>query len=196
MKRGQILVQGEKTLLKEIRECTEREPEVMKALENLTKAPIQLRRGLEEWNMEDGLVMFRGLVYVPNNKEIHRKILELFHDSPAAGHPGCAKTLELASRNYWWPQIAKYVNDFIDGCERCKQTKVFLAKTHGPLKPNEIPEGPGQIITCDLIVDLPLSEGFDSIFVVVDRYTKQTHLIPTTKDVDVEGIAKIFLNHV
>jgi hypothetical protein len=43
MKRGQILVQGEKTLLKEIRECTEREPEVMKALENLTKAPIQLR---------------------------------------------------------------------------------------------------------------------------------------------------------
>jgi hypothetical protein len=41
-----------------------------------------------------------------------------------------------------------------------------------------------------------LSEGFDSIFVVVDRYTKQTHLIPTTKDVDAEGIAKIFLNHV
>jgi hypothetical protein len=140
--------------------------------------------------------MFRGLVYIPNNKEICHKILELFHDSPAAGHPGRAKTLELVSRNYWWPQIAKYVNDFVDGCERCKQTKVFPAKTHGPLKPNKIPEGPWQTITCDLIVDLPLSEGFDSIFVVVDRYTKQTHLIPTTKDIDAEGIAKIFLNHV
>jgi hypothetical protein len=196
MKRGQILVQGEKTLLKEIRECTEREPEVMQALKNLTKAPIQLRRGLEEWNTEDGLVMFRGLVYIPNNKEIWRKILELFHDSPAAGHPGRAKTLELVSRNYWWPQIAKYVNDFVDGCEKCKSTKVFPVKAHGPLKPNKIPEGPWQTITCDLIVDLPLSEGFDSIFVVVDRYTKQTHLIPTTKDVDAEGIAKIFLNHV
>jgi hypothetical protein len=96
-RRGQVLVQGEKTLLKEIRECTEREPEVMQALENLKKAPIQLRRGLEEWNMEDGLVMFRGLVYVPNNKEIRQKILKLFHDSPAAGHPGRAKTLELVS---------------------------------------------------------------------------------------------------
>jgi hypothetical protein len=196
MKRGQILVQGEKTLLKEIRECTEREPKVMQALKNLTKAPIQLRRGLEEWNTEDGLVMFRGLVYVPNNKEIRCKILELFHDSPAAGHPGHAKTLELVSRNYWWPQIAKYVNDFVDECEKCKSTKVFPAKTHGPLKLNKIPEGPWQTITCDLIIDLPLSEGFDSIFVVVDRYTKQTHLIPTTKDVDAEGIAKIFLNHV
>jgi hypothetical protein len=52
------------------------------------------------------------------------------------------------------------------------------------------------MITCDLIVDLPVSKGFDSIFVVIDRYTKQTHLIPTNKDVDAEGIAKIFLNHV
>jgi hypothetical protein len=59
----------------------------MQALENLKKAPVQLHQGLEEWNMEDGLVMFRGLVYIPNNKEICRKILKLFHDSPAAGHP-------------------------------------------------------------------------------------------------------------
>jgi hypothetical protein len=42
MRRGQVLVQGEKTLLKEIRECTEQEPEVMQALENLKKALIQL----------------------------------------------------------------------------------------------------------------------------------------------------------
>jgi hypothetical protein len=182
--------------LKEIRECTEREPEVMQALENLKKAPVQLRRGLEEWNTEDGLVMFRGLVYVPNNKKIRRKILELFHDSPAAGYPGRAKTLELVSRNYWWPQISKYVNDFIDGCDRCKSSKTYPVKPHGPLKPNEIPEGPWQMITCDLIIDLPVSEGFDSIFVVIDRYTKKTHLIPTNKDVDAEGIVKIFLNHV
>jgi len=71
--------------------------------------------------------------------------------------------------------------------------KTYPAKPHGPLKPNKILEGPWQTITCDLIIDLPVSEGFDSIFVVIDRYTKQTHLIP---DVDAEGIAKIFLNHV
>lgn len=43
-----------------------------------------------------------------------------------------------------------------------------------------------------------MSEEFDSIFIVVNQYTKQTHLIPTTKDVDADriAIAKVFLNYV
>ena len=185
-----------KHLLQKIRKCTEREPEVAKALETLKAAPVQLRRGIEEWNVEDGLVLFRGLVYVPNDKEIRREILELFHDSPPAGHPGRAKTLELISRNYWWPSMTKYVHDYVDGCDRCKQTKVLPSRPTGPLQPNEVPEGPWQTITCDLIVDLPKSEGCDSIFVVVDRFSKQAHFIPTTKDVDSKGISELFLKNV
>jgi hypothetical protein len=69
-------------------------------------------------------------------------------------------------------------------------------KPHDPLKPNKIPEGPWQIISCDLIVDLPKSEEKDSIFVVVDRFTKQAHFIPTMKDVDAKGISTLFLKDV
>ena len=127
-----------------------------------------MHRGIEEWNTEEGLVLFRGLVYIPNDKEIRRRVLKLFHDSPTAGHPGQAKTLELVSQNYWWPQMAKWVNDYVNGCEHCKQTKVLPTKPHSPLKPNEVPDAPWQQITCDLIVDLPKSEGCDSIFVIVN----------------------------
>jgi hypothetical protein len=116
-KRGHILIEGEQSLLKRIRNSTDLDPEVQSAIKTLKKAPVQLCRGIEEWNVEDKLILFRGLVYVPNDKEIRRTILEIFHDSPAAGHPGRAKTLELVSRNYWWPQMQKWVNDYVEGCE-------------------------------------------------------------------------------
>lgn len=48
----------------------------------------------------------------------------------------------------------------------------------------------------DLIVDLPPSDGFDSIMVVVDRFTKQCHLAPTVKTASAETIADLFLQNV
>jgi len=92
--------------------------------------------------------------------------------------------------------MQKWVNDYVTGCERCKKTKVIPRKSQGLLKPNEIPKGPWQTVTCDLITDLPISEGMDSIFIVVDRFSKQAHFIPTTKDVSAKGIAELFLRNV
>jgi hypothetical protein len=103
-KRGHILIEGEQSLLKRIRNSTDLDPEVQSAIETLKMAPVQLHKGIEEWNIEDKLVLFRGLVYIPNDKEICRAILEIFHDSPAAGHSGRAKTLELVSRTIGGPR--------------------------------------------------------------------------------------------
>jgi len=69
--------------------------------------------------------------------------------------------------------------------------KVLPRKPQGSLKPNEIPEGPWQTITRNLITNLSMSEEMDSIFVIVD--TKQAHFIPTTKDITAKGIAELFL---
>src|SRR5690606_7078324 len=48
----------------------------------------------------------------------------------------------------------------------------------------------------DFIVKLPNSEGFDAIYVVVDRLTKMAHFIPTTSDVDAEGTARLFRDNI
>jgi transposase InsO family protein len=49
----------------------------------------------------------------------------------------------------------------------------------------------------DFITDLPLTQaGFNSIWVVVDRLTKRTHFTPTTKNVDAQGVAKLFIDHI
>jgi hypothetical protein len=61
-----------------------------------------------EWSESDGLLMFCGKVYVPKDRELRHCIVKQHHDMHIAGHAGRFKTLELVSRNYWWPQMSCY----------------------------------------------------------------------------------------
>jgi hypothetical protein len=64
------------------------------------KAPSPRLAG---WQISDGLLLFRGKIVVPQNKDLHRQIMEQHHDTQVAGHTGCFKMLELIFQNYWWP---------------------------------------------------------------------------------------------
>lgn len=66
----------------------------------------------------------------------------------------------------------------------------------GPLQPNSVPEAPWQEVTCDFITQLPPSDNYDAIFVVVDRLTKQVHFAPTRSDVTAEQTAELFIHNV
>ena len=48
----------------------------------------------------------------------------------------------------------------------------------------------------DFITDLPLSDGFDSIMVTVDRQTKMSHFIPCCKTITAEQTAHLFIQNV
>src|SRR6201999_284272 len=48
----------------------------------------------------------------------------------------------------------------------------------------------------DFITDLPKSDSFDTILVIVDRLTKMALFIPTTKSVTAEQFADLFILHV
>jgi hypothetical protein len=53
-----------------------------------------------EWSESDGLLMFHGKIYVPNDRDLRCHIIEQHHDTRIARHAGCFKTLELVARNY------------------------------------------------------------------------------------------------
>jgi len=65
-------------------------------------------------------------------------------------------------------------------------------KKAGELHPLEIPQGPWQEISIDIIGLLPKSKGMDAIVVIVDRFTKMIRLKATTMNISLEGIAKIY----
>ena len=150
----------------------------------------------EEWSHEQDLILFRGKVYVLKDDDLRRQIVHNHCDSPVAGHPGRWKTLELVSRNYWWPGISRYVAKYVKGCDRCNRTKTFPAKPSGQLVPTQIPKRVWEIMTVDLITGLPESQGYNAIMVTVDRLSKLVHAIPTNDTVTSEGIARLFRDHV
>jgi hypothetical protein len=63
--------------------------EVSKALENILKnGPRSLTKGLEDWNLEDGVILHRGHVYIPKDNDLRHDTMKQYHDHPATGHPG------------------------------------------------------------------------------------------------------------
>src|SRR4051812_3575372 len=48
----------------------------------------------------------------------------------------------------------------------------------------------------DFITDLPLSDGFDTVMVIVERMTKMSHFIPSHKTITAEQTADLFIHHV
>ena len=84
---GLQLVGEEKDILKEIRCGMDREDQeevVVKAVKELKKSPVKSIQS-SEWSMENGLLYYRGKVYVPG-PELGCRIVALCHDSKLAGH--------------------------------------------------------------------------------------------------------------
>ena len=164
--------------------------QIIKDLKNLP-IPTKAKADKEEWEVKDGLAYRGGLVVVAD-ATVKRKVLELFHDSPIAGHPGQQKTRELISRDFFWYKMTEDVNKYVNGCRKCQQTKIFPAKPQGELYPNKIPTKPFQIISVDFLTDLPPSQGYDAMMIVVDLHSKRVYTIPCHKTITSEGSARLF----
>jgi hypothetical protein len=172
----------------------------VKALEALkqTGTPL-IKSDLSDWKFEEGLLFFKSRCYVPPDVDLRWQIVKRYHDTKLAGHPGQWGTQNLVSREYWWPGMGVFIKQYVDGCATCQQMKV---NTH-PTKPGLMPiptvkdTRPFSRITCDFITDLPESNGFDSLMVVVDYgLTKGVIAIPCTKKIDTIGTANFILEHV
>jgi hypothetical protein len=148
----------------------------------------------KNWTWSEGLLLYRSLIYVPPSLRL--ELLIQHHDDTLAGHFGQAKTLELMSRNYYFPGMRLYINNYIETCDICARGKTTRHPKHGELAPLPVPDAPWRGITCDFITDLPTSEGHDSILVFVDRLTKMAHYIPCQKTTDAPGFARLFLKNI
>jgi hypothetical protein len=104
--------------------------------------------------------------------------------------------MELVFQDYWWPQLWKYVKEFVTSCDVCVRAKNLRHRPHGLLQPLSTPASPWFSISMDFITDLPPSSSYDSILVVVDHLTKMTHFILCTKTITSKGTSKLFLDHV
>jgi len=155
-----------------------------------------IKRKLNNFSFKNNFILFQNLIYIPDIIELKLKLLQMYHDSPTAGHFGRSKTLELISRNYFWPKMRNFINNYISSCEQCSRCKVLRHKPYGYLQPLPIPTKPWQAISIDFIVKLPISNNYIAILVIVDRFTKMAYFIPTVNEIDAKNTAKLFLNNI
>jgi len=84
----------------------------------------------------------------------------------------------------------------VDRCNACQRYKNRSKVPAGKLMPNTIPEKPWGHISADFITKLPLAQRYDAILVICDHFSKMVHFIATTEKTLVEGLTKLFRDHV
>jgi len=104
--------------------------------------------------------------------------------------------MELVTRNYWWLGVTKDVRKYVDGCDACQRYKNRSKAPVGKLMPNAIPEKPWSHILANFITKLLLAQGYNSILVVCNQFSKMAHFIATTEKTLTEDLAKLFLDHI
>jgi len=184
----------EGNLKERIKKAQEGNEKVVKAVEELKRAGIKTLKD-EEWEIEDRIVIKEERIYVLE-EELRGEIIHLHHDTPVEGHGGRWKTAELVARNYWWPGLTKEVGKYVEGCDACQRHKNQSEAPAGKLMPNVIPEKPWSHILADFITKLPLAQGYNTVLVVCDRFSKMAHFIATMEKTSVEGLARLFRDHV
>ena len=140
------------------------------------KDPSPKDRKVKELSCENNLLYRRNLLWVP--KGLVQKIMETEHDTKVAGHMGQDKTIELIRRNFWRTKMKERIIDFVRSCPECQQNKASRHQPYGLSSPLELPYAPWQSIAMDLITELPVSEGCDQLWVIIDRFTNVAHFLP------------------
>jgi hypothetical protein len=160
------------------------------------------RRWILSWEDRDGLLRYKGNVYIPSGDRLKLELLRDHHDDPLAGHFGVHRTHELLQRQFYWPSMMGFIRDYCWTCDIYQRAKAPRHKAYGKLESLPIPGRPWTDIAMDFITDLPASKRrhgstvYDSILVIVDRFTKAAHYIPVRKTIDAPELAEVFIEAV
>ena len=100
------------------------------------------------------------------------------------GHFGVLKTYKILLEHFYWPNIKRDVIRICNACVKCRVVK-STSHPHGLYTLLPVPLAPWTDISIDFVLGLQRTQrGFDSVFVVVDRFSKMAHFIPCRKSDD------------
>ena len=118
-------------------------------------------------------------------------LIEENHSGGLARDFGIDKTWSFLKEKYYWPQMYKDVHKFVK-IYGVFQVAKGVSQNTLLYTPIIVPEKPWTDINIDFVLGLPkIVKGYDSIFFVVDRFSKMAHFIPCRKIMILRILLKI-----
>ncbi|GJX39830.1 putative reverse transcriptase domain-containing protein [Tanacetum coccineum] len=98
---------------------------------------------------------------------------------------------------YWWPNMKADIATYVNKCLTCAKVKAEHQRPSGLLVQPKIPEWKWDNITMDFVTKLPkTSQGYDTIWVIVDRLTKSAIFTPMRETDPLDKLARLYLKEV
>ncbi|GJR33547.1 putative reverse transcriptase domain-containing protein [Tanacetum coccineum] len=153
-------------------------------LENLEKEDVggMIRKDIPKERLEpraDGTLCLNGRSWLPCYGDLRSMVMHESHKSKYFIHPSSKKMYQDMKKLYWWPNMKADIATYVSKWLTCAKVKAEHQRPLGLLVQPEIPEWKWDNITMDFITKFPKSsQGFDTIWVIVDRLTKSAHFLP------------------
>ncbi|MCH86039.1 hypothetical protein A2U01_0006893, partial [Trifolium medium] len=144
------------------------------------------------YKVQNDLLFFNNKLFIPAASPFKELLLEEFHSTLTVGHGGIEKTFGRLKENFYWVGMKNDVINFVNACLVCQQTKTPTHLPYGPLQPLPIPNEVWEDISMDFIIGLPPSQGYTTIFVVVDSLSKAAHFGTLYTNFTASKVADLF----
>nr|GEV07598.1 putative reverse transcriptase domain-containing protein [Tanacetum cinerariifolium] len=167
-------------------------------LENLSVEDVRgmIRKDLPKEKLEphtDGTLCLNNKSWVPCFGDLRALIMRESYKSKYSIHPGSNKIYQNLKQLYWWPNMKVNIVTYVGKCLTCSKVKAEHQKPFGLLVQLEIPKWKWEKITMDFITKLPkTTNGYDTIWVIIDRLTKSTHFLPIRENDPMEKLMRLF----
>nr|GEV78720.1 putative reverse transcriptase domain-containing protein [Tanacetum cinerariifolium] len=145
----------------------------------------------------DGTLCLNGRSWLPYYGDLRSVIMHESCKSKYYIHPGSDKMYKDMKNLYWWPNMKANIATYVSKCLTCVRVKAKHQRPSGLLVQPAIPEWKWDNITMDFIRKLPKSsQGFDTIWVIVDRLTKLAHFLPIRENDPLDKLERLYLNKI
>ncbi|GKD88909.1 putative reverse transcriptase domain-containing protein, partial [Tanacetum coccineum] len=170
--------------------------------ENLEKEDVggMIRKDIPNERLKpraDGTLCLNGRSWLPCYGDLRSVVMHESHKSKYSIHPGSEKMYQDMKKLYWWPNMKADITTYVSKCLTCAKVKAEHQRPSGLLVQPAIPERKWDNIMMDFITKLPKSsQGFDTIWVIVDRLTKSAHFLPIKENGPLDKLARLYLNRI
>ncbi|GJS55335.1 putative reverse transcriptase domain-containing protein [Tanacetum coccineum] len=158
------------------------------------------KKAIREQKLEpraDGTLCLNGRSWLPCYGDLRTVIMHESHKSKYSIHPGSDKMYQDIKKLYWWPNMKADIATYVSKCLTCAKVKAEHQRPSGLLVQPKIPEWKWDNITMDFVTKLPkTSQGYDKIWVIVDRLTKSTIFTPMRETDPLDKLARLYLKEV